>query len=56
MGQWDSKWLADAGSTWDQILTTFYSGATLSLAPPNIGLAPPPLWLRQKLFLPLVWR
>jgi len=56
MGQWDSKWMADGGATWDQILYNFYPGSTLSLAPPNVAVAPPPVWLRQKLFLALVSR
>lgn len=33
MGQWDSKWMADAGSLWDQILYYFYTGSSLSRIP-----------------------
>jgi len=33
MGQWDSKWMSDGGSTWDQILSYFYTGSSLSHIP-----------------------
>jgi hypothetical protein len=31
MGQWDSKWLADQGSTWHAILANFYLGSVVGL-------------------------
>jgi hypothetical protein len=42
MGQWDSKWMADAGSTWDQILDHFYLNTTLSPVPPQVVIPAPP--------------
>ncbi len=43
MGQWDSKWMADAGSTWQQILTAFYANATISPVPPQVVVPAPPV-------------
>ena len=38
MGQWDSKDLADAGSTWDEILFKFYDNTALTtVTPPAVG-------------------
>jgi hypothetical protein len=33
MGQYDSQWMAQAGSLWDEILYNFYSGSSLSRIP-----------------------
>jgi hypothetical protein len=42
MGQWDSKAMADAGSTWQQILKYFYANTTISPAPPQFVVPQPP--------------
>jgi len=43
MGQWDSKAMADAGSTWPQILLYFYANTAISAAPPLVVNPPPPV-------------
>ncbi len=43
MGQWDSKAMADAGSTWQQILLYFYASTAISAAPPLVVIPPPPV-------------